>query len=776
MVDGKIRRGHGPRKMDSRRRRGQKTRFRLATLYIFAAVVLAHFVGIVEPLDRALMDLRFAASQRSATGNLVFVDIDSRSLQAIDVWPWPRRYHAKVLDNLLAAGASRIALDIDFSSRSSPEDDEIFEQALARSGGRVILPVFRQLSGTAHTVVDTQPLPEFRRHVEVASVNISPDGDSLIRQMAVNLDWGDGRVPSYAAALADAVVPGLQHFYIDYGIRADSIPRISYVDVVRGNYPRQLFEGKTVIVGPSAIELGDVLPAPLYRALPGSMIIALAYESLVQDRALKRTGMLPTLLIAFLICWQFRAMFVAWSWRLGLLGLSCASVVLVASSFAVQAWLPVSIDTSIWLLALALSYIQSILSRMDLQALRIFKQRMAVLHRSALAKAVVETSFDAILVTDHTGCIRLCNPAAQALFGYGHDDLIGRRADTLVSLPGQMSERLAADAEGISTVAQKHHDPPREGLGHRRDGSTFALEAVLRHAAVKTSRHPLERRRKARVNHILAVRDVTLRKDAEAAKQKAIEAAQSASRSKSEFLAAMSHELKTPLNAIIGFSEILEGEMFGPLGSEQYRSYVTDIRGSGTRLLSVINDVLDVSRIEMDRMELRDDNLDVAELIDAAIRMTTGQIMPDSIAIRRNIGEQGLQLIADARLIKQCLTNLLSNAVRFTPQGGRVTVSAHVDRSDGALILSVADNGPGIPEDQLANVVLPFHQVDSSIERKFDGMGLGLPLTKAFVELHGGRFFIESTVGMGTTATCRLPAQRLLRGGSKAGFAPTTAA
>lgn len=761
--------------MVSSNRRGNRARFRFATLYLIAAVGLAYLADIVDPLDRALMDLRFAALQRSATGDLVFVDIDTRSLKTIDVWPWPRRYHAKVLDNLVAAGADRIAFDIDFSSRSNPEDDEIFAQALARSEGRVILPVFRQRNGIDKTVVDTAPLPAFRRLVDVASVNITPADDSLIRQMAVYPDWGDGRIASYAAALAGNVTPALEHFYIDYGIRADSIPRISYVDVVRGNYPHRMFAGKTVIIGPSAIELGDVLPAPVYRALPGSMIIALAYESIVQERALRRTGMIPTLLIAILIFWQFRSMFVAWSWRLGLLCLSAASAVLVSTTFAVQAWTPISIDTSIWLLALALSYAQSIVSRMDLQALRIFKQRMAVLHRSALAKAVVDTSFDAILVTDHTGCIRLCNPAAETLFGCGHDDLIGRRADTMVSLPGDMSSRLSTDADGVPPDDLKRHDPPQEGLGHRCDGSTFPVEAVLRHAVVKTSRHPLERRRLSRVNHILALRDVTLRKEAETAKQKAIEAAQSASRSKSEFLAAMSHELKTPLNAIIGFSEILEGEMFGPLGSEQYRNYVTDIRSSGKRLLSVINDVLDVSRIEMDRIELREETLDVGELIDAAIRMTTGQVMPDSTTIRRNIGERDLCLTGDARLIKQCLTNLLSNAVKFTPDGGRITVSAHVDRNDGALILSIADTGSGIPADQIAKVVQPFHQVDTSIERKFEGMGLGLPLTKAFVELHGGQFILESVVGEGTKVVCRFPAERVVRAEPSLGHAPTTA-
>jgi signal transduction histidine kinase len=236
-----------------------------------------------------------------------------------------------------------------------------------------------------------------------------------------------------------------------------------------------------------------------------------------------------------------------------------------------------------------------------------------------------------------------------------------------------------------------------------------------------------------------------------------------ANRAKSEFLANMSHELRTPLNAIIGFSELMIGEMFGPLG-ERYRDYINDIHDSGRHLLTVINDILDLSKIEAGRMEVADEVFDLRGTVDSILRMAAERAAAGGIAIEVLLPEPPPQLCADERMIKQILINLLSNAIKFTHSGGRITIGA-APQEDGGIALSVADTGIGIPADDLPNVGNPFWQIDGGLNRKFEGTGLGLSLCKRMTEMHGGTLVIASEVGVGTTVTVRLPAARLVAAG-----------
>jgi signal transduction histidine kinase len=254
--------------------------------------------------------------------------------------------------------------------------------------------------------------------------------------------------------------------------------------------------------------------------------------------------------------------------------------------------------------------------------------------------------------------------------------------------------------------------------------------------------------------------DITERKRVEADLRRAKEEAELASRTKTEFLANMSHELRTPLNAVIGFAEIMRGAVFGPLGDARYGEYAADIRDSGQHLLNLINDLLDVSKIEFGKVELCEETVDLTGIIDSCMRLMRDRADQAGLELAAHTPPDLPYLRADGRRLKQILLNLMSNAVKFTPSGGRVTVRARL--AEGGLEIIVADTGIGIAPHDLAKALQPFGQIDSRMSRKYQGTGLGLPLTKSMIELHGGSLRLESVVGRGTTATLWLPPARIV--------------
>ena len=262
-----------------------------------------------------------------------------------------------------------------------------------------------------------------------------------------------------------------------------------------------------------------------------------------------------------------------------------------------------------------------------------------------------------------------------------------------------------------------------------------------------------------RVEAALMVAKQDAERSAESARAAMIKA-QTSDRAKSEFLANMSHELRTPLNAILGFSEIMKNEILGSIGVEQYKEYTQDIHESGAYLLDVINDILDISKVETGNLELAETEVELSEAVGKSIRLVQERAQDAGVKLIAKLGELPV-IFADERLVKQCLVNLLSNAVKFTPEGGKIEI--RVSRPEnGGLCVSVADTGIGISEEDFDRVLSPFGQVESAYSGTYEGTGLGLPITKALIELHGGTLTLESTVGVGTTIALSFPKERVL--------------
>ena len=255
------------------------------------------------------------------------------------------------------------------------------------------------------------------------------------------------------------------------------------------------------------------------------------------------------------------------------------------------------------------------------------------------------------------------------------------------------------------------------------------------------------------------VRDITELKQAGEELDIARKEAEAANSAKSHLLANVSHELRTPLNAILGFSEILAGEMLGPLG-ERYRDYAKDIHDSGLHLLSIIDDLLDLSKIEAGRLNLSEDIVDVVELFDTVSRFVRERASSAGLTMSIDMPADMPAVKADRRAMRQVLLNLLSNSVKFTPAGGHIALEA-IREPCGDIGFRVRDNGIGIAAGDIPRALEPFGLVNSSLSRRYTGTGLGLPITRALVELHRGRFELTSEPGVGTTATVYLPADRV---------------
>ncbi len=364
-----------------------------------------------------------------------------------------------------------------------------------------------------------------------------------------------------------------------------------------------------------------------------------------------------------------------------------------------------------------------------------------------LLDAVYRSAGIAMCVTDEESRFLKVNPAFCRLLRYEEAELLGQHFAMVVP------------AEHREAVEERHRRFIATGEAEASEIMILSRNGMRIWVALTAGRLITKDGRRCRV---ATLEDVSLKKAAEVALRMARDEALMASRSKSEFLANMSHELRTPLNAIMGFAEMIQLGAYGPPGSPKYTEYAGDIHASAEHLLDIINDILDLAKIEAGRLELHLADCKIPDLLQACVRLVTERAAAAEVGLDVDVAAGLPTLEADERKLKQVMLNLLSNALKFTPKGGHIRIAAGHDEESDGIVLSVSDTGAGIAEEDLPRVIQPFLQGENILTRTHEGTGLGLPLSKALVELHHGTLAIESKLGAGTKVTVRLPRQRLL--------------
>ncbi|HVY19326.1 MAG TPA: PAS domain-containing sensor histidine kinase [Bauldia sp.] len=363
--------------------------------------------------------------------------------------------------------------------------------------------------------------------------------------------------------------------------------------------------------------------------------------------------------------------------------------------------------------------------------------------------AILDTATDGVIVIDQRGKIGSMNRAAEALFGIEATEYAGRYFTDLVADESHKAALDYLDGLAANGVASVLNDG-REIIGRVPAGGLIPLFMTM--GRIGTSD-----------KFAAVLRDITHWKNVEAELIAARRAAEAANTQKSDFLAKISHEIRTPLNAIIGFSEVMMGEKFGPIGNERYRSYLHDIHVSGAHLLSLINDLLDLSKIEAGKVDLAFESVPVNAAIQECVALMQPQANRERIIIRTSLGADVPSVVADPRSLRQILLNLMSNAVKFTRAGGQVIVSSSLEAS-GEVVVRIRDTGIGMSEKDIETAMKPFRQVAVSRDDREHGTGLGLPLTKALVEANRASFAIDSAPNQGTLVRITFPTTRVLAG------------
>ncbi|MBB6260483.1 PAS domain S-box-containing protein [Paenochrobactrum gallinarii] len=369
--------------------------------------------------------------------------------------------------------------------------------------------------------------------------------------------------------------------------------------------------------------------------------------------------------------------------------------------------------------------------------------------------SILDTATDGVVLIDNDGLIRSLNHSAAALFGYEETDLRGKNFSVLFAIESQRSAMDYLNSLSDNGVMSVLNDG-REVIGREAQGGFIPMFMTLGKLPGSNS-------------FCAVLRDITQWKRAEEELTSARREAEHASGQKTEFLARISHEIRTPLNAIIGFSELMADEKFGPIGNQRYRDYLRDINRSGNHVLTLVNDLLDISKIEAGAQEMDFEAVSLNDAISEAVALMQPQANRERVIIRSSFASSLPEIVADTRSIKQIALNLLSNAVRFTQAGGQVIVSTSYEMN-GDVIMRVRDTGVGMDKSEIEQALKPFRQVNNRIRRHADtskdwrdeGTGLGLPLTKAMVEANRAQLTISSNPGQGTVVEITFPPTRVL--------------
>jgi len=368
-----------------------------------------------------------------------------------------------------------------------------------------------------------------------------------------------------------------------------------------------------------------------------------------------------------------------------------------------------------------------------------------------MARAVDQSSVG-ILITDINGVIEYANPKTIMMTGFTQEDIIG-------NTPRIFKSGLTADDSYVNLWASVRAGGEWRGeiINRHKDGSYYWQELQV---------FPVRDRIGNMKNFVAIMEDITERKSSEEKLMVAMQEAESANEAKSSFLANMSHEFRTPLNAILGFSETMKMQILGPLRNDRYSEYIDHIHDSASHLNKLIEEILDLSKIEAGKQDIHEQEIVVDVLVKNCLALVNQQSRKKKIRIDGKIEEALPLLLADERMVKQVLLNLLSNAIKFTPKGGSIQLSVTLPET-GQITMAVRDNGVGISADDFEKVFSVFGQAQNIMTRTHEGSGLGLPISRRLIELHDGALELESTLGQGTIVTIVFPRQRTLEGSAK---------
>jgi signal transduction histidine kinase len=686
------------------------------------ALALLTLAGAFSQADRLLVDLNYSLWSRPATGDLVLVEIDAKSIDLLGVWPWSRANHQALIMRLSQAGAAKIAFDVDFSARSDPGANEKLALAIAQSQSPVVLASFAQWSGDRFLV--NLPLLAFREHAELGSVNMIADEDSKLRHYRLTEDRVPDSPKSMAAVLAGSAA-GPNAFMIDYSIDPRSIPRLSYIDVMLGRFDPALVRGKKVLVGATALELGDRFAVPKYTMLAGVEVQALAYSSVVGGRMIVAAGLVWTLL-------GLGVLMIAGIWldvrgvRRPRLVAGLAALAVLGLGTGLQIAFAVSLSIAPLLAAIAGWSLLSLIQTARRHARAAILHRAVAARQKALMEGVFNDSSDGILIAGDDGRVLAANGAAGRMLETAKSALIGRKVDAIF-------KHLALERQAAAEITVEIESGRALGLAvsvsHSQSGAGAADYPSF---------------------WIVTFRDESAKRAMEAARDATLRELQAATAAKNEFLARISHELRTPLSAIIGFSTMIGDQSLGAVGNPKYVEYARDIHSGGRRLLELVNDIIDITRIEAEQYEVRPDVFEVRSLLGACcFAVREGEACGEK-QLRFEVlpGAEAIQ--SDRQALAKVIAKLLSNAIKFTGPKGDIVLRA-MPAADRSIVFEVADDGIGIAPAALKNATAAFSQVRGGLDRRHEGSGLGLYLANRLMLLLGGKLEIESTPGQGTT-------------------------
>ncbi|HEY9010735.1 MAG TPA: CHASE2 domain-containing protein, partial [Devosia sp.] len=458
-------------------RGGVDSRIRFAiTLLIWGLVFIAGLVGAFRPIDDALRDLRFAAETRTPSGKVVFVDIDSRSLNGIGVWPWPRSTHARLLDALLDAGAEDVSFDIDFSTASTEADDRAFEEALERAGGYVRLAALRQLAEGNEANRFNLPIPRFAQYADVVTVNVPAGTGGLVRSYPFGITLGDMAYPSLAASIAGVAGPADAGFAIDYSIDPAQIDRIPVIDVLSGAIDPVRVAGKHVVVGASALELRDTFILPRHGVISGAMVQILAAETLLQGRLLSPVGWLPIAVLVGVMGLSAILLGGRLPLPLAILGGVLLAVVAEGAALLLQMRLGMLLDTAAIHVAQAAFLINALVGEVMLRRRAHAEASHERDATQGILDRVIADNFDGVVVVDGLGRIVAASRLAEEILGAG---LVGRQAGDV--LPPDINRAIRVL---LAAASAPSHPEPAELVLPGKDAEPRIIEYAITRSEV----------------------------------------------------------------------------------------------------------------------------------------------------------------------------------------------------------------------------------------------------------------------------------------------------